>query len=115
MKIAWQLAEKQFLDADNMTDRLAALYGLMNIPSRLANKASATAAKKALSRFYKDFQKEALVIDKWFALQATAASTDVAAMRALLTHPAFTYKNPNRVYSSIMSILPRQPSAIPRC
>ncbi len=103
-------AEKQFLEADNMTDRLSALYGLLNIPSSQITKAGASAAKKALSRFYKDFQKEALVIDKWFTLQATAASTDAKAMRALLEHPAFTYKNPNRVYSAILNFCRTNPA-----
>ncbi len=96
-----ELAEQQFTQADNMTDRLAALYGLLNVPSNQASKACQRAASKALARFYKDFQKEALVIDKWFTLQASAVGTDVSAMRKLLEHPAFTYKNPNRVHSAI--------------
>src|SRR5690606_29158203 len=36
------------------------------------------------------------VVDKWFALQATARSASVASVRALMQHPAFTLRNPNR-------------------
>jgi aminopeptidase N len=35
------------------------------------------------------------VVDKWFSLQAVAMHTDVKAVRKLMTHPAFTLKNPN--------------------
>jgi aminopeptidase N len=99
--------------ADNMTDRLAALGALVNIlPEGLNSKTAAAADKakqKALARFYKDFQKEALVVDKWFFLQATSANTNTAALRELLAHPAFTVKNPNRVYNSVMAFCKSNP------
>jgi aminopeptidase N len=41
------------------------------------------------------------VIDKWFSLQASSPGTDVAAVRQLMKHPAFTLKNPNRARSLI--------------
>ena len=107
------LGQKQFDDANNMTDRLAALMALVNLmPEGLSQamaKAAAKAKQKALARFYKDFQKEALVVDKWFALQATAMDTDVAAMRELCQHSAFTLKNPNRVYNSILAFCKSNP------
>ena len=48
--------------ADNMTDRLAALASLAesDLPERA----------HALASFYERWQDDALVIDKWFALQA---------------------------------------------
>src|SRR6202022_3139375 len=64
----------------------------------------------ALARFYEEFEHEALVIDKWFTLQAMARSTDVAAVRKLMTHPAFTLKNPNRARSLIFSFCNGNPS-----
>ena len=105
-----ELAQQQFENADNMTDRLAALMSLINIPDQVATKTSTKIASKALSRFYKDFQKEPLVIDKWFTLQATADSTNVEAMRVLLEHPSFTLKNPNRVHSAISAFCKNNPA-----
>ncbi|MGV8899363.1 MAG: aminopeptidase N [Burkholderiaceae bacterium] len=99
---ALQLAHAQEACADNMTDRLAALIGLVNTGSN--------SATKPLQRFYRDFKQEALVVDKWFSLQATARSTDVAAVRKLMTHPAFTIANPNRARSLIFSFCNGNPA-----
>ncbi|MFC3111202.1 aminopeptidase N [Undibacterium arcticum] len=101
-----QLALAQFDTAHNMTDRQAALSALLNAESKAATKA----ASKSLKRFYKDFKNEPLVIDKWFMLQGMAHATDVAAMRALMTHPAFTLKNPNRARSLIFSFCNANPA-----
>ncbi len=97
------LAQDQYAQAGNMSDRLAALTTLVNgsAPSRAA----------ALAQFYADFRQEALVIDKWFALQAMARSTDVAAVRTLMQHPAFTLHNPNRARSLIFVFCNGNPSA----
>ncbi len=89
------LAQSQFDQAGNMTDRVAALVALMH--------ANAPSADKALKAFYRDFKGEALVIDKWFAMQATSPSLDVAQARALMDHAAFNIKNPNRARSLIFS------------
>ncbi|WP_137173043.1 aminopeptidase N [Massilia sp. HP4] len=87
------LAQRQFDHADNMTDRAAALGAL--IASRVPEAAG------ALDAFYQEFQDEALVVDKWFSMQAMAPTTDVAAVRALMRHPAFTLRNPNRARSLV--------------
>ncbi len=87
------LARKQFDGATNMTDRVAALSALVH--------ARAPAAADALQRFYDEFQGEALVVDKWFAMQAAAPTTDVARVRELMTHKAFTLRNPNRARSLV--------------
>jgi len=97
-----QLAHAQIGAAGNMTDRLAALMGLIN--------ADSNSAAQPLNRFYQDFKNEALVIDKWFSLQAVAHTTDVKAVRKLMTHPAFTLKNPNRARSLIFSFCNGNPS-----
>jgi aminopeptidase N len=99
---AQQLAQTQCEMADNMTDRLASLMALVN--------ADAKSADKQVQRFYKDFRNEALVVDKWFSLQAVARSTDVAAVRKLMAHPAFTLTNPNRARSLIFSFCNGNPS-----
>ncbi|NDI85750.1 aminopeptidase N [Undibacterium crateris] len=92
----FELAKTQFYDAENMTDRLAALAGISNFRGQPQQQ---KVAAKALQHFYKEFKKEALVIDKWFMLQATAHTTDVAKVRELMTHKAFTLNNPNRARS----------------
>jgi aminopeptidase N len=73
---------------------MAALAALANLdlPER----------ETALADFYTRWQTEALVIDKWFSVQATSRLPDtVAHVRALMQHPAFDLKNPNRVYALI--------------
>ena len=96
-----KLAQQQFEQATNMTDRAAALVALIH---------SGEDARSYLQSFYDDFSNEALVVDKWFAMQAAAPNTDVAAVRKLMQHPAFTLKNPNRARSLIFSFCNANPS-----
>ncbi len=84
------LAKAQFDAADNMTDRQGALAILVSLdaPQRQA----------ALDAFYERFADDALVLDKWFALQATAQRRDtIDEVERLAQHPAFTIANPNRL------------------
>ena len=97
-----RLAQSQYDNANNMTDRMAALTALVN--------SSAPGKEAALERFYDEFEQEALVIDKWFALQAMARTTDVKTVRELLQHPAFALKNPNRARSLIFSFCNSNPA-----
>ncbi len=93
---AARLAAEQFHMADNMTDRQGALMVLcgLDTPEREARLAS----------FYQRYAGNALVIDKWFTLQALSLHPDVIAhVRKLAEHPDFTMKNPNRVRSLYMA------------
>ena len=84
------LAKAQFDAADNMTDRQGALAILVSLdePEREA----------ALGAFYERFADDALVLDKWFALQASAQRRDtIDEVERLARHPAFTIANPNRL------------------
>ena len=99
---AHQLAQRQYDNANNMTDRLAALSSLAN--------SNAPGKDDAIARFYNEFEDEALVIDKWFMLQATARTTDVAKVCELMKHPAFTLKNPNRARSLIFGFCNGNPA-----
>jgi aminopeptidase N len=86
----------QYQNADNMTDRMAALDTL----SRLDRPERAT----ALEDFYQRYADDPLVIDKWLALQATIPeSRTLDRVRALTSHPAFSMANPNRVRALIGS------------
>ena len=77
-----------------MTDQMAALAVIVNNPH--------PAKQQCLAGFYHQWQAEALVIDKWFALQASSSMPDTfATVQALMQHPAFDLKNPNRVRSLI--------------
>jgi aminopeptidase N len=96
-----KLAQRQFQQASNMTDRAAALVALLH---------SGADASAYLQNFYDDFANEALVIDKWFAMQAVVPATSVADVRKLMEHPAFTLKNPNRARSLIFSFCNANPS-----
>ncbi len=88
------LAETQFETATNMTDRLAAL-GL------LAQRQD-TARDAAFAKFHADWRHQDLVLDKWFALQASAPLPETLdRVRALTRHPDFSWTNPNRLYALI--------------
>ncbi|WP_073974693.1 aminopeptidase N [Erythrobacter donghaensis] len=93
---AAELAAAQFDAADNMTDRQGALMVLcgLDTPHR----------EDKLAAFYERYRDNALVVDKWFTLQALSLHPDVIAhVRALAEHPDFTLKNPNRVRSLHMA------------
>ena len=84
------LAKAQFDGADNMTDRQGALGILVSLdaPERQA----------ALDAFYQRFNDDALVLDKWFALQAAAQRPDtVDQVLSLAQHSDFVITNPNRL------------------
>ena len=86
------LAFLELRRAENMTDAMAAL-------ACLANSAGAE-RERALSMFYDKWKDEALVVDKWFEVQATSWLPDaLARVKALMSHPAFDLKNPNRARS----------------
>jgi aminopeptidase N len=90
----YHMAEQQFHSARNMTDQMAALSAIVN--SRHPAKA------RSLDSFYVQWRHEALVIDKWFALQATSIMPNTfATVQTLMQHKAFDMKTPNRVRSLI--------------
>ena len=91
---AQRLAEAQYATAGNMTDSMAALAALINF-------GQGDYPKEALAAFYTKWSANPLVVDKWFALQATARSTTVQTARELMQHPAFTLRNPNRARALI--------------
>ncbi|NOT18741.1 MAG: DUF3458 domain-containing protein, partial [Sideroxydans sp.] len=95
-----QLALAQENEANNMTDRQAALAVLVQRDPDTS----------ALQRFYADFSDEPLVVDKWFSIRASARSNDVQAIRRLMSHPAFTLNNPNRARSLIFSFCNANPA-----
>ncbi|MEK6668243.1 MAG: aminopeptidase N [Pseudomonadota bacterium] len=103
------VALQRFQDANNMTDRLGALSALVNAHAELT--------EQALERFHQQFRGEALVIDKWFSLQALAPEKDgkvFARAKALMLHPDFTLRTPNRARSLLMALCQSNPAAFHR-
>ncbi len=85
-----RLAKAQFDAGANMTDVLAALAALAGIDR--------AERETALATFYAKWRQDALVLDKWFAIQAISPLPGTAhAVRALAAHPDFDLRNPNRV------------------
>jgi aminopeptidase N len=91
-------AAAQYERAGNMTDRLAALGILAH---RLPD---ARETRQALADFHERFRNDALVVDKWFAIQATIPREDtLASVQELAHHPQFRLTNPNRARALIGS------------
>jgi len=88
------LAQSQFENAKNMTDQIAALAAIVHN--------NHSTKKECLEKFYSQWQNEPLVIDKWFALQASSPAEEAfETVKKLRSHAAFDIKNPNRVRSLI--------------
>ncbi|QFT23054.1 Aminopeptidase N [Pseudomonas sp. THAF187a] len=86
---------EQFENADNMTERLAALAVLVNSPFEAER-------SKALAMFADFFKDDALVMDQWFSVQAgSPLPGGLERVHALMQHEAFTLKNPNKVRALI--------------
>ena len=94
-----QLAHKHYFEANCMTDQVAAM-------SILSNVHGVPEAEKlrdeVLSKFFDDANGDALVLNKWFTIQAVSSKPDVLEdVISLTSHPEFTMTNPNRCRSLI--------------
>ncbi len=88
------LASEQYNQAINMTDRVDALVKLVTT--------SGPERKAALEDYYSRWENDALVIDKWFSLQAMSSRPQAMEdVQTLLKHDAFSMLNPNRVRSLV--------------
>ena len=93
---AVEQAQAHFEAADNMTDALGGLEAL--------SRAGGEPYEAALAAFYDRWKDEPLVVDKWFALQASSTHPETLEhVKALADHPDFTMRNPNRVRSLYMA------------
>ena len=93
---ACDLVYAQFEGADNMTDAGAALAILADF--------DCVERVKALEAFYARWKDEPLVVDKWLRVQAMSRLPGtLAEVRRLTAHPAFSIRNPNKVYALIGS------------
>lgn len=83
-----------YYQANNMTDRIAALAAMVNYGGEIRD--------QGLADFERHWQHDPLVIDKWFVLQATARHADtLERVKQLRNHKLFDLRNPNKVRSLI--------------
>jgi aminopeptidase N len=87
-----ELTLKHFAEANTMTEQQAALACLVFQGGQKS--------QEAVESFYQQWKNEPLVLDKWFAIQASSPSQNsVELVKGLLEHSAFSIKNPNKVRS----------------
>ncbi|WP_454784988.1 aminopeptidase N [Legionella sp. WA2024007413] len=85
------LCQQQFMAARTMTDQMASFSLLVNCTNQGLR-------EQTIDDFYKQWSKNDLVLDKWFAIQATCELPETLThVKVLLKHPAFCIKNPNKV------------------
>ena len=88
------LAKAQFDATNNMTDSMAALESVNDLDVSFRG--------EALAAFGDRWKDDALVMDKWFSLQARSRKPGVLdTIKELLNHPCFSIKNPNKVRALI--------------
>lgn len=90
----FKLIELQYQNANNMTDRLAAFKAIVHSDWR--------GRLTVIDDFYNTWKSDALVMDKWFAIQAMRPSNDtLIQVIALMNKSEFSMNNPNKVRSLI--------------
>ncbi len=88
------VCQQQFEMAETMTDQISSFSLLMDYGGSIT--------EKACDAFYQQWQKDELVLDKWFAIQASSERpSTLERVKELLEHSAFSLKNPNKVRSLI--------------
>ncbi|QDP01162.1 aminopeptidase N [Thalassotalea sp. PS06] len=93
---------QQFHDATNMTEQIAALD--------VAAQYNVAGFEDLSDAFAKQWQKDNLVMDKWFAIQAKVQDEGVfQRLQSLLEHPDFSMQNPNRARAVIGSFAVQNP------
>jgi aminopeptidase N len=108
---ALALARRQLEEADNITDRQAALAAIVSTPN--AFKA------EILVRLARDWAHEPLLMNKWFELQATAIAAPgevpvLQRVRVLMKHRGFSLANPNNVYALLLGFCAGNPAEFHR-
>lgn len=94
-------------NATNMTDKIAALSALNDIPGR--------ARDIALQNFREDYDGQTHVLDKWFSLVATAPiPSALSDIRQAMRDPTFTLSNPNKARALIGGFVAANPTEFHR-
>ncbi len=87
-------AEQQYAQANTMTERMTALVAMMHN--------ACPGAQQLAEQFYQRHADNPLLVDKWLGLQASNPQPGtLERVRALTEHPAFNWRNPNKVRALI--------------
>ncbi|MFT5706259.1 MAG: aminopeptidase N [Oceanospirillaceae bacterium] len=98
-----ELSLRQYREADNMTDSMAAF-------SLVAHSTFTEASDKLIAQFYDKWSQDTLVVNQWFAVQATDPKEGtLAKVQQLMQHPAFDFVNPNKVRSLVSAFSMNNP------
>ncbi|MGB1581487.1 MAG: DUF3458 domain-containing protein, partial [Nevskiales bacterium] len=102
----WQSrAQSLYKQAQNMTESLAAMHALRDCEGEIRT--------EVMADFRQRWAEQPLVLDKWFALQATTQFGDpVGRVRACMQDTAFSLKNPNRVRALLGAFLMQNPRGL---
>ncbi|NGN96689.1 aminopeptidase N [Grimontia sp. S25] len=96
------LVTAHYEESNNMTDTAAALAA--------ANHAELSNRDALMQSFSDKWQHDGLVMDKWFVLQGcNPAANALENLKAQMSHPAFSLKNPNRTRSLVGSFCNANP------
>ena len=91
-----ELARAQLARARNLTDRDSALKAIAD--SGMYDR------QRLLGEFYRTWQHEALVVNRWLQIQAGARqATVLEQVKELTSHPVFDHRNPNKVYALLLA------------
>ncbi|WOJ94374.1 aminopeptidase N [Congregibacter variabilis] len=89
------LAAQYYFSADNLTNRLVALRTVLR-------EGDAALGDSLIDDFYARFKDETLAMNHWLSVQAENTSGDsIARVRALMEHPAYDSRNPNKIRALI--------------
>ena len=100
----WQLAHKQYSQANNMTEKMSALDAV--------NDSTDPIRAELIADFGTAWQHDSLVMDKWLSLQARSRQEGVIeTVKQLLDHPCFSITNPNKVRALIGGFCMANPTA----
>jgi aminopeptidase N len=108
-----ELARSHYENAENLTDRVAAIEAMMIIQASSSFGEATRVLEDVLLGFYRKYEGNELVVDKWMALQASQRSTKAARtvdiVRHLMGHTAFNANNPNSVRALIFTFCTANP------
>lgn len=92
----WDMCYQQFLTANNLTDVMGALVALKDI--------ECMERSQMFDEFFEQRKDNPLLLDKWFAIQATSSLPNTLdKVKLLMSNSSFDIKNPNRVYSLLVA------------
>jgi aminopeptidase N len=108
---ALEAARHQLAEADNLTDRYAALAAIVH--------SAAPIKAEVLLQVARDWQGEPLLMNKWFSLQAMAPThagepPAIERVKVLLRHGAYSEKNPNNVNALVLGFCSGNPAEFHR-